>query len=65
VATSQDCILTLPPDSSMAGYDIKVNLSPGSTHSALLRPHSGDTVQGVGSDYVINSPGASVVIEAT
>jgi hypothetical protein len=65
VATTVNCILTLPPDSSMPGYDIKVNLSPGSTHNAILRPSGSDTINGSGSDYVISTPGASVVIEAT
>jgi hypothetical protein len=65
IATTVNCILTLPPDASMPGYDIKVNLSPGSTHNAILRPSGSDTINGSGSDYVISTPGASVTIEAT
>ncbi|MCX6627721.1 MAG: hypothetical protein NTW28_08845 [Candidatus Solibacter sp.] len=66
VATSVDCIVTLPAvDSEMQGFDVKVNLSPGSTHVAKVRPHSGDTIQASGDDYVISEPGASVIIEAT
>jgi hypothetical protein len=65
VATSMDCIITFPPDSSMPGHDIKVNLSPGSTHNAICRWSSGDTGQGSGADYVISIPGTSVTFEAS
>jgi hypothetical protein len=64
VATSVDCIVTLAPGASMEGQDVKVCLSPGSTFSAKTRPHSGDTIQGSGSDDVISAAGSSKVYES-
>lgn len=53
VATTRDCVITLPSEAPDSGNVIYIVLAAGSTFNAIRRVHSGDTVDTSSSDFNI------------
>jgi len=63
-ASTQDCVVTLPPAATMQGLTKTLHLAPGSSYTASFEPCGSDTIGGGTANLILSTPGSTVMVKA-